>query len=68
MLGRMYFAVDDGYQNFFLTKIKPYDTNLASTMTNLANRRVSLKFNNSVLVKKILLHCYSRIQYSRFIV
>ena len=30
-------------------KIKPFDTNLEPTMSNLANGRVNLKFNNSVL-------------------
>ena len=35
-----------------LEKIKLFDTNLAPTMLNLANGRVSLKFNNSVLVQK----------------
>ena len=35
-------------------KIKPFDTNLEPTMSNLANGRVILKFNNSVLV---LLRC-----------
>ena len=29
-------------------KIKPFDTNLEPTMSNLANGRVILKFNNSV--------------------
>ena len=34
--------------------IKPFDTNLAPTMTDLANGRGTLKFNNSVLVQKKL--------------
>ena len=33
-------------------KIKPFDTGLELTMSNLANGRVNLKFNNSVLVQK----------------
>ena len=32
-------------------KIKPFDTNLDPTMLNLAYGRVTLKFNNSVLVQ-----------------
>ena len=38
-------------------KIKPFDTNLEPTMPNLANGRIKLKFNNSVLVQKVFLHC-----------
>ena len=34
-------------------KLKPFDTNLEPTMSNLANGRVILKYNNSVLVQKI---------------
>ena len=33
-------------------KIKPFDTNLKLIMSNLANGREILKFNNSVLVQK----------------
>ena len=33
-------------------KIKPFDTNFAPIMSNLASRRVNLKFNNSVLAQK----------------
>ena len=33
-------------------KIKPFDTNLEPTMSNLANDTAILKFNNSVLVQK----------------
>ena len=32
--------------------IEPFDVNLAPTMTSLENRRVSLEFNNLVLVRK----------------
>ena len=32
-------------------KLKPFDTNLEPTMSNLANGRVILKYNNSVLVQ-----------------
>ena len=34
--------------------IKPFDTKLKPTMSNLANGKVNLKVNNSVLVKKNL--------------
>ena len=80
----MYFADNDGYQNFLVfapilsslildsnkrvtnwiltgissEKIKPFDTNLEPTMSNLANGRVTLKFNNSVLVPKIFSFLY----------
>ena len=80
----MYFADNDGYQNFLVfapilsslildsnkrvtnwiltgissEKIKPFDTNLEPTMSNLANGRVTLKFNNSVLVQKIFSFLY----------
>ena len=37
--------------------VKPFDNNLSPTMTNLANGKAMLKFNNSVSVQKILLHC-----------
>ena len=33
-------------------KIKPFDINLEPTKSNLANGRVILKFNNSILVQK----------------
>ena len=33
-------------------RIKQFDTNLEPTMSNLANGRVILKFNNSVLKQK----------------
>ena len=36
-------------------KIKPFDANLASTMTNLVNGKVSLRFNNLFLGKKVIL-------------
>ena len=64
----MYFTGDDGYQKFLvftpvistgilLKETKPFDTNLKPTMSNLANPRIILKFNNSVLVKKVFLNC-----------
>ena len=34
-------------------KIKPFNTNLEPTISNLANGTVNLKFNNSALVEKI---------------
>ena len=40
-------------------KIKPFDTGLKTTMSNLANGRVDLKFNNSVLVQKRFSSLYS---------
>ena len=42
-----------GYQpGYPLKKIKLFDTNLAPIISNLANGRVSIKSNNSVLVQK----------------
>ena len=41
-------------------KIKPFDTNLDPTMTNLAIGRVTLKFNNCVLVQKSSYSLYSK--------
>lgn len=35
-----------------LKKIKPFDTNLELTMSNLAKGRIILKFNNSDLMQK----------------
>ena len=40
-------------------KIKPFDTGLKTTMSNLANGRVDLKFINSVLVQKRFSSLYS---------
>ena len=40
-------------------KLKPYDTNLDPTTSNLANGRVTLKFNNFILVQKISSSLYS---------
>ena len=37
--------------------IRPFDTNFELTMFNLANDRVILNFNNSVLVNKVLPQC-----------
>ena len=39
--------------------IKPFDTNLEPTMSNLGNNKVILKFNNSVLVQKSFSSMYS---------
>ena len=55
MLNSLVLDVNKKITNWFTTrvspkKIKPYDANLAPTMTNIANGRVSLKFNNSVLM------------------
>ena len=46
------------YQKFDSNLI-PFDTNLEPTMSNLANDRVKLKFNNSGLVQKSLSSLYS---------
>ena len=40
-------------------RIKPFDTNLEPTMSNLADDRLKLKFNYSVLVQKSLSSLYS---------
>ena len=40
-------------------KIKTFNANLATILTNLANDRVSLKFNISVLVQKNSSSLYS---------
>ena len=39
--------------------IKPFDTNIEPTMSNLGNGKVVLKFNNSVLVQKNFSSMYS---------
>ena len=39
-------------------KIKPFDTNLEPTMSNLANTRPTVKFNNSGLVEKQFVSLY----------
>ena len=49
-------------------KIKPCDTNLESTMFNLANAWVILKFKNSVLVQKSSSSLYSNFILSLYIV
>ena len=40
-------------------KIKPFDTNLEPTVSNLANGKVILKFNNSALVQIIFSSLYN---------
>ena len=40
-------------------KIKPFDINLEPTMSNLANDRVILKLNKSILVQKVFSSLYS---------
>ena len=42
-------------------KIKPFDTNLEPAMSNLANGRTILKFNNSVLSQKYSSSLYSNV-------
>ena len=49
-------------------KIKPFDTNLEPTMSNLANGRVILKFNSSVLVQKISYSLHSNFILKLYIV
>ena len=49
-------------------KVKPFDTNLEATMSNVANGRVILKFNNSVLVQKNPSSLYSNFILSLYIV
>ena len=49
-------------------KIKPYDTNLEPTMSNLANGRVILKFNIPVLVQSIFSSLYSNFIINLYIV
>ena len=49
-------------------KIKPFDTGLAPTMSNLPNGRVNLKFNNSVLEQKSFSSLYSNFILNLYIV
>ena len=49
-------------------KIKPFDTNLELTMSNPANGRLILKFNNSVLVQKSSSTLYSNFILNLYIV
>ena len=42
-------------------KIKPFDTNLEPSMSNLANARVNLKFDNSVIVQNKFFSLYSNL-------
>ena len=39
-----------------LEKIKPFDINLAPTMTNLVNGRISINLTNQFWCEKTLLH------------
>ena len=48
--------------------IKPFHTNLEPTMSNLANGRVILKFNNYVLVQKISSSLYNNFILNIYIV
>ena len=68
ILNSLIFDSNKNVANWILTgisseKIKPFDTNLDPTMTNLAIGRVTLKFNNCVSVQK-----RSSSLYSKFIV
>ena len=49
-------------------KIKPFNTNLELTMSNLANGRVILKFSNSVLVQKSSFSLHSNFILNLYIV
>ena len=49
-------------------KIKPFDTGLEPTMSNLTNGRVDLTFNNSVLVQKSVSLLYSNFILNLYIV
>ena len=49
-------------------KIKFFDTSLQPTKSNLANGRVNLKFNNSVLVQKLFCSLYSNFILNLYIV
>ena len=42
-------------------KTKPFDTNLEPSMSNLANARVNLKFDNSVIVQNKFFSLYSNL-------
>ena len=90
----MYFAGNDGYQNFLVfapmlsslildcnkkvtnrisngissEKNIPFDTNLEPIIFNLANGRVILKLNNSVLMQKKLSSMYSMFILNLYIV
>ena len=48
--------------------IEPFDTKLEPPMSNLANVRVTLKFNNPVLVQKSYSSLYSNFILSLYIV
>ena len=50
------------------TTLISFDTNLEPTMSNLANNRVKLKFNNSGLVQKTLSSLYSNFILNLYIV
>ena len=49
-------------------KIKPFDTDLEPTISNLANGRVILKFSHFVFVKKIFSLFYSNFNLNLYIV
>ena len=49
-------------------KIKPFDTNLEPTMSNLANGRINLKFKTSVLKLKMFSSLYSDFNLNIYIV
>ena len=48
--------------------IKPFDTGLKPTMSNLANGRVNLKLNNSLLIQKSFSALYSNFILNLYIV
>ena len=66
MLSSLIMKKDTKYTNWISTgisseEIKPFHTNLEPPMSNLANGRLVLKFNNSVLVQKHFAPLYSNI-------
>ena len=67
MLSSLILNTDKNVTNWILNgistdKIKPFDTNLELIMPNLANGRVILEFNKTVLVQNFL-HCTKTLFY-----
>ena len=73
MLNSLIFGSNKKITNWILTRIsseniEPFDTKLEPPMSNLANVRVTLKFNNPVLVQKSYSSLYSNFILSLYIV
>ena len=73
MLSLLVFDSNKKVTNRILTgisseKMKPLDTNLEPTISNLANHRVILRFNNSLLVKKSSTSLYSNFIFNLYMV